>query len=116
NALQKRVMKATAGRVVRIATSSSDSQPEPLEVLLEIVGDLTASLGARDRYERLLSAVRRLVPYDAACLLRLQGDELVPLAGHGLVPAALARPYPRSRHPRLDAILRSPAPVLFPHD
>ncbi len=101
---------------MRIATPSSKAQPEPLEVLLEIVGDLTASLGALDRYERLLSAVRRLVHYDAACLLRLQGDDLVPLAGHGLVPAALERPYPRNRHPRLDAILRSPAPVLFPHD
>jgi anaerobic nitric oxide reductase transcription regulator len=109
-------MNATAGVVVQIATSSSKSQPEPLEVLLEIVGDLTASLGARDRYERLLSAVRRLVPYDAACLLRLQGDDLVPLAGHGLVPAAIERPYPRSRHPRLEAILRSEAPLLFPHD
>jgi len=109
-------MNATAGAVVEIATSSSKSQPEPLEVLLEIVGDLTASLGARDRYERLLSAVRRLVPFDAACLLRLQGDDLVPLAGHGLVPEALERLYPRSRHVRLDAILRSPSPVLFPHD
>ena len=101
---------------MQITTPSSKSQPEPLEVLLEIVGDLTASLGARDRYERLLSAVRRLVPYDAACLLRLQGDDLVPLAGHGLVAAALERPYPRARHPRLEAILRSEAPLLFPHD
>jgi len=109
-------MNATAGSVVKIATLSSNSQQEPLEVLLEIVGDLTASLAARDRYERLLSAVRRLVPYDAACLLRLQGDDLVPLAGHGLVPGALERPYPRSRHPRLEAILRSEAPLLFPHD
>ncbi|HMM35523.1 MAG TPA: nitric oxide reductase transcriptional regulator NorR, partial [Thermoanaerobaculia bacterium] len=99
---------------MQITTPSSKSQPEPLEVLLEIVGDLTASLGARDRYERLLSAVRRLVPYDAACLLRLQGDDLVPLAGHGLVAAALERPYPRARHPRLEAILRSEAPLLFP--
>ena len=116
NGLRARVMNATAGVVVKITTPSSESQPEPLEVLLEIVGDLTASLGARDRYERFLSAVRRLVPYDAACLLRLQGDDLVPLAGHGLVPAALERPYPRSRHPRLEAILRSEAPLLFPND
>ena len=33
-----------------------------------------------------------------------------------VVPAALERPYPRARHARLDAILRSPSPVLFPHD
>lgn len=98
------------------ATSSSGSQRDALEVLLALAKDLTASLGSRDRYERLLTAVRRILPYDAACLLRLQGDDLVPLAGHGLVAEALERPYPRRRHPRLDAILRSHAPLLFPHD
>ena len=101
---------------MNVATASSNSQPDPVGVVLEIVRDLTASLGARDRYDRLLSAVRRLVPYDAACLMRLQGEDLVPLAGHGLVAAALGRPYSRLRHPRLDAILRSPSPVLFPGD
>ena len=101
---------------MRSATPSSGSQQDALEVLLDLARDLTASLGTLDRYERLLSAVRRLVPYDAACLLRLQGDELLPLAGHGLVRQALERPYPRHRHPRLDAILRSPVPVHFPHD
>jgi anaerobic nitric oxide reductase transcription regulator len=109
-------MRFAAGNVVGIATSSSSSQPDALEVLLEIGKDLTASLGSLDRYERLLSAVRRVLPFDAACLLRLQGDELVPLAAHGLVPAALDRPYPRRRHPRLDAILKAPAPILFPPD
>jgi len=106
----------TAGDVVKSTTRSSESQQEAFEVLLEIGRDLTASLGSLDRYGRLLAAVRRLLPFDAACLLRLQGDELVPLAAHGLVPAALERPYPRSRHPRLDAILRAPSPTLFPHD
>ena len=109
-------MRVAAGGVVETATSSSGSQRDALEVLLALAEDLTASLASRDRYERLLTAVRRLLPYDAACLLRLQGDDLVPLAGHGLVPGALERPYPRRRHPRLDAILRSRAPLLFPHD
>ena len=110
-------MKFAAGGVVESATPLSASQrTDALEALLEIGRDLTASLGSLDRYERLLVAVRRILPFDAACLLRLQGDELVPLAAHGLVPAALERPYPRHRHPRLDAILRAPAPILFPHD
>ena len=95
-------------------TSSRSQQPDALEVLLEIGRDLTASLGSLDRYERLLVAARRVLPFDAACLLRLQGDVLVPLAAHGLVPQALERPYPRRQHPRLDAILRAPAPILFP--
>ena len=84
--------------------------------LLEIARDLTSSLAARDRYDRLLAAVRRVLPYDAACLLRLEGDELVPIAGHGLVHEALVRRYARKEHPRLDVILRSPDPVRFPPD
>ncbi len=49
-----------------------------LEALLEIARDLTASLAGTDRYDRLLEAVTRAIPCDAACLLRLQGDDLVP--------------------------------------
>ena len=88
----------------------------PLEVLLEVAKDLTASLAASDRYARLLGAVRRLIPCDAACLLRLEGDDLVPVAGYGLTGAALARRYPRREHPRLDIILSSKEPVRFPID
>ena len=96
---------------------SSDSQhAASLEVLLAIARDLTASLAATDRYARLIAAVRRLIPCDAACLLRLHGDELVPLAGYGLTAAALSRLYPRRDHPRLDVILRSSEPVRFPTD
>jgi anaerobic nitric oxide reductase transcription regulator len=87
-----------------------------MSALLDIARDLTASLAAQDRYDRLLAAIRRVVPYDAACLLRLVGDDLVPVAGHGLAREALARRYPRHEHPRLDAILRSPDPVRFPPD
>ena len=44
-----------------------------LEVLLDIARDLTASLAANDGASR---AVRRAIPCDAACLLRLEGREL----------------------------------------
>ena len=95
---------------------SSDSQhAASLEVLLAIARDLTASLAATDRYARLIAAVRRLIPCDAACLLRLHGDDLVPLAGYGLTAAALARRYPRRDHPRLD-VPRSTDLVRFPTD
>ena len=87
-----------------------------LEALLAIAQDLTASLGASDRYARLIGAVRRLIPCDAACLMRLDGNDLVPVAGYGLTTGALTRRYPRHLHPRLDIILRSSAPVRFPPD
>lgn len=85
-------------------------------ILLELARDLTRSLAASDRYERLLSAVRRLIACDAACLLRLEGDDLVPVAGHGLTQEALVRRYPRTEHPRLDIILSSESSVRFPVD
>jgi len=87
-----------------------------LQALLEIARDLTASLAAEDRYSRLLSVIRRLVPCDAACLLRLEGNELVPVAAHGLIPSALSRRFDRRDHPRLDVILNSTDPVQFPVD
>jgi len=92
------------------------TRPDYLEAILAIARDLTASLAAEDRYARLLDAVRSVLPCDAASLLRLEGDVLVPLAGYGLSPEALAQRYDRRDHPRLDLILRSPDPVRFPPD
>ena len=83
---------------------------------MDIARDLTASLAASDRYSRLLGAVRRLIPCDAACLLRLEGEDLVPVAGYGLTTAALSKRYSRREHPRLDIILSSKEPVRFPLD
>jgi len=87
-----------------------------LQALLEIARDLTASLVAEDRYSRLLSVIRGLVPCDAACLLRLEGRELVPVAAHGLVSSAMTHRFDRREHPRLDVILSSKDPVKFPAD
>jgi anaerobic nitric oxide reductase transcription regulator len=95
---------------------SHESQHHAADALLEIARDLTASLAAADRYARLLAAVRRVVPCDAACLLRLEGSDLVPVAGHGLAATAMARRYARREHPRLDLILRTAEPVRFPPD
>ena len=89
---------------------------DQLGVLMQISRDLTASLAAEDRYARLLTAVTRVIPCDAACLLRLNGDELIPVAGRGLADEALVRTFDRREHPRLDTILRSADPVFFPED
>ena len=50
-----------------------------LDTLASIAADLTAALSARDRYQRLLGALHRVIPFDAAALLRLEGDVLIPL-------------------------------------
>ncbi len=87
-----------------------------LEPLADLARDLSLSLTAADRYARLLNAVRRVIPCDAACLLLLDGDELVPLAAHGLIEGATKLRYPRTRHPRLERILASGEPIRFPAD
>ena len=87
-----------------------------LAAVAAIARDLTSSLASKDRYDRLLTVVRRLIPCDAACLLRLDGEVLVPLASHGLSAQAAQRVYPRHQHPRLDLILRASEPLRFPVD
>jgi len=87
-----------------------------LDTLVAMTIDLTAALSAKDRYQRLLKALNRVIPYDAAALLRLEGDMLVPIAARGLSPDAMGRHYARSDHPRLDIICGSREPVRFPAD
>ncbi len=87
-----------------------------LDAFLSAALDLTSSLAAEDRYRRLLAAVRTAIPADAACLLRAEGDVLVPLAAHGLAPDALGRRYPLDAHPRLAVICGAREPVVFPAD
>jgi anaerobic nitric oxide reductase transcription regulator len=85
-----------------------------LDTLASIAADLTAALNTKDRYQRLLETLHRIIPFDAAALLRLEGQELIPLAAHGLLPDAMGRRYNRNAHPRLDRICKSSEPVRFP--
>jgi len=86
------------------------------DALLSIAVDLTTSLAAKDRLSRLLDAVRRSIPCDAAAVLGLSGDELVPLATHGLAPEVLGRRFARREPPRLDLALARKGPVRFAAD
>jgi anaerobic nitric oxide reductase transcription regulator len=81
--------------------------------LLDIATDLCANLGAADRYDRLVRAVRHVVPCDAVVLLRLEGEVLVPVALAGLHADALGRRFIPAQHPRLQRILASDGPVRF---
>lgn len=89
---------------------------EQHDALLSIALDLTASLASSDRLSRLLDALRRAIPCDAAAVLQLSGGELVPVAIHGLAPEVLGRRFVRGEHPRLDVVVARAAPVRFPSD
>jgi anaerobic nitric oxide reductase transcription regulator len=87
-----------------------------LDVLLGLAIDLTANLATEDRYRRLLEGVRQLLPCDAVCLLRRDGEAFVPVASHGLVEDAMGRRYLLAEHPRLAQIAGSMTPVRFSPD
>ena len=90
---------------------------EPLlTALLPLVTDLSVDLPETERYRRLLGALRDLLPCDAAALLRLDGDSLVPLAVDGLLPDTLERRFKVSDHPRFAALLGQLHPLCFASD
>ncbi|ELQ10033.1 anaerobic nitric oxide reductase transcription regulator, partial [Pseudomonas fluorescens BRIP34879] len=87
-----------------------------LTTLLPLVADLSRDLPEGERYRRLLHAMRELLPCDAAALLRLDGEWLVPLAVDGLSADTLGRRFKVSEHPRFAVLLSSPGPTRFDSD
>ena len=87
-----------------------------LTTLLPLVADLSRELPEGERYRRLLQAMRALLPCDAAALLRLDGESLVPLAVDGLSADTLGRRFKVSEHPRFAVLLSSPGPTRFDSD
>lgn len=67
-------------------------------------------------FESLIACINQVVPSDAIALLALQGDELKPLAIHGLTPDTLGRRFIINEHPRLQAICSARQPLRFAHD
>jgi anaerobic nitric oxide reductase transcription regulator len=87
-----------------------------IDSIVSIASDLTAALSSEERYHRLLAALRRVIPYDASALLRLDGNDLVPIVAEGLSADAMGRRFPLKEQPRLEIICRSREPILFPGD
>ncbi|PAU52915.1 nitric oxide reductase transcription regulator [Pseudomonas sp. PIC25] len=87
-----------------------------LSALLPLVDDLTRDLPDGERYRRLLQSLRELMPCDAAALLRLEDDQLVPLAVDGLSTDTLGRRFKLAEHPRFTALLARNGPTRFAAD
>jgi anaerobic nitric oxide reductase transcription regulator len=62
---------------------------------------------------QLVAAIRGALPCDAAAVLRLDGDALVPVAADGLRIEAFARRFRHADHPRLERILSEPRTIRF---
>ncbi|EPJ43941.1 MAG: anaerobic nitric oxide reductase transcription regulator [Osedax symbiont Rs2] len=84
--------------------------------LIELAIDLTSSLAAVERYDRLLDTVRKTIPCEAVALLLLSGDRLKPLALQGLSRDTLGRRFLLSEHPRMAQICNSKTVVRFASD
>lgn len=87
-----------------------------LVALLPLVDDLSRDLPESERYRRLLRAMRAVLPCDAAALLRLDGEWLIPLAVDGLSGDTLGRRFRVRDHPRFEALLAASGPLRFASD
>jgi len=87
-----------------------------LKNLRSLIEDLALELAPHERYRRLLAAMRSVLPCDAAALLRLEQDRLVPVAVDGLSDDTLGRRFRVAEHPRFQRLLESTSPVLFESD
>lgn len=89
---------------------------QPEDALISIALDLTASLASDDRHSRLLDAVRQTIPCDAAAIVRVDGEDLVPISAFGLVPDVLNLRLKLRDHPRLNAVVSERRSLRFPPD
>ncbi|OMH29464.1 nitric oxide reductase transcriptional regulator NorR [Motiliproteus sp. MSK22-1] len=86
------------------------------DTLTSIVEDLSRDLPADKRYRRLLDAMLKIFPCDAAALLKLENNTLSPLAIDGLSQDTMGRRFAVEEHPRLARLLHSRQPVRFAAD
>ena len=85
-------------------------------LLLEVALDLANSIGNEDRFDRLLTGIRKAINCDAVALLAAGKEVLTPLAIQGLSADTLGRRFHIKDHPRLEAICNAAKPLRFAMD
>ncbi|CDK63588.1 Functional role page for Anaerobic nitric oxide reductase transcription regulator NorR [Morganella morganii IS15] len=70
-----------------------------VDVLTGIAIALQRDIGHQDRFQRLVSTLRRVLNCDAAALLRYESHQFIPLAIDGLSPDVLGRRFRLMRIP-----------------
>ena len=78
--------------------------------------DLIRPAGLKEKCDLLLGAMLSELPVDALCIMRLEGDCLVPVSALGLSKDAFGRRFDLIHQPRLQAIMAMDVPVHFAHD
>lgn len=82
--------------------------------LLELSISLAQGVASKQRFDDLLTAIRKVITCDAIALLAFKGDYLQPLALQGLGKETMGRRFLISEHPRFDVISQSTKAVRFP--
>jgi len=84
--------------------------------IIELALDLANSLTTKDRFNRLLDTVRKVITCDAVVLLSHQTGTLKPLALQGLSRDTLGRRFLVKENPRFEVLCKSSEPVRFAAD
>jgi len=84
-----------------------------IDTITMIISDLPKDLPAQQRYQRLLTGLHKVFPFDAAAVLKLEGQFLRPLAMIGLSDDVLGRRFAINEHPRFQQALQSRSPLHF---
>lgn len=84
--------------------------------LIELSLNLAQSLTSNDRFDNLLSTIRKTITCEAVAVLAVRGSLLVPLALQGLSKDTLGRRFVITEHPRLEQICQSKKFIRFPID
>lgn len=85
-------------------------------LLVEVALDLASSLSNHDRFDRLLTSIRKAIRCDAVALLAFNDKVLEPLAIQGLAAETLGRRFRIQEHPRLEKICSSRHTLRFSAD
>lgn len=86
------------------------------DAITKIVQKLSLDLEDEHRYNHLLECMQSIFPFDAAAVLKLDGNLLKPLAIRGLSDDVLGRRFVVDEHPRFLKALNSREPVHFESD
>jgi len=89
------------------------TKTELFDAITLIISDLPRDLPAHQRYQRLLDAMQGIFPFDAAAVLKLEGQQLRPLATKGLSEDVLGRRFVIRDHPRFRLAIQSRQPIHF---
>ena len=84
--------------------------------LIELSLNLTKCLTANDRFDDLLSTIRKAITCEAVAVLAVKGEYLAPLALQGLSKDTLGRRFFIKDHPRLEQICQSKKFIRFSAD